>query len=52
MIPAENLIAGLHGSPTRLMAWSDSARDAQLKFEALELGVHGVVLETEDPAEV
>jgi len=52
VIPAENLIAAFHSTKARLFVAAKTAADARLMMEALELGVHGIVLETEDPDEV
>ena len=46
VIPAENLIAGLHLTETTLLAHVTTAAEARTMFESLELGTDGVVLET------
>ena len=52
VIPAENLIAAFHSSKAQLVARANSASSAELMLDALEIGVQGVVLDTEDPSEV
>jgi len=53
VIPAENLIAAFQSLEGRkLLAVAHSAADAELMLDALEVGTAGVVLATEDPAEV
>ncbi|GAQ82381.1 3-dehydroquinate synthase family protein [Klebsormidium nitens] len=52
VIPAENLVAAFDGHPGRLFAVADGAQDAIVSFEALERGTDGVVLRTENPADV
>ncbi|KAG0611650.1 hypothetical protein M758_7G155300 [Ceratodon purpureus] len=54
IIPAENMVAAFqeHGGSTALYATANSAIDAQVYLEALEKGTDGVVLHTDDPAEV
>ncbi len=52
IIPAENLVAALQAGPAQLYACAGSAAEAQLMLEALEVGVQGVVLQVDDPAEV
>jgi hypothetical protein len=52
VIPAENLVAALQGGPAQLFACASSAAEAQLMFEALEVGVLGVVLRSDDPVQV
>jgi len=52
IISAESLVAKFAGSGTRLFASAKSAADARVLLEALELGVDGVVLQTDDAAEV
>lgn len=52
VIPAENLVAAFGAtSNSTLMAVAKTAADATAMFEALEIGVDGVVLRTDDPAE-
>ena len=34
------------------MAYANTSDEARVLFEALEIGVHGVVLRTKDPSEV
>lgn len=43
------LAAGTQDSAVRLMATAVSADDARVKLEALECGVDGVLLRTDDP---
>ncbi|KAK9867347.1 hypothetical protein WJX84_007862 [Apatococcus fuscideae] len=52
MIPAENLVAAFQESGAQLMAESDSAEDGKAMLEALEAGVAGIVLRTNDPSQV
>lgn len=52
VIPAENMVAAFQDSNTALYATAKTARDAQVYLEALEKGTDGIVLQTEDPAEV
>jgi 3-dehydroquinate synthase class II len=53
IIPAENLIAAFRESKgeSKLFAFCDSCDDARSMFEALAVGVDGVVLRTENPNE-
>lgn len=48
VIPLENLIARI-GSDTHLIAGVESAADAETAFETLELGVDGVLVDSDDP---
>lgn len=48
VIPLENLIAQLHGKSSKLFAHVSNVEEARVAAEALELGVDGVLLETED----
>jgi 3-dehydroquinate synthase class II len=52
IIPAENLVAAFQGKPGKLFAACATANEARLMFEALEEGTDGVLLQTNDPAEV
>ena len=53
IIPAENLIAAFGKSQdSTFMAFADTFQDAIVMFEALHVGVDGVVLRTEDPGQV
>ena len=40
------------GSPATLLATATSLADARVKLEALEVGTAGVLLRTDQPAEV
>lgn len=52
IIPAENLVAKFGATDeSRLFSVSETAKDAEAMFEALETGVDGVVLRTDDAAE-
>jgi 3-dehydroquinate synthase II len=51
IIPLENLIARI-GTETSLVAGVTSAEEAQTAYETLELGVDGVLLDTDDPDEI
>ena len=51
IIPLENLIARI-GEETSLVAGVTSAEEAQTAYETLELGVDGVLLDTDDPDEI
>ncbi|KAI8470154.1 MAG: 3-dehydroquinate synthase [Monoraphidium minutum] len=52
VIPAENLVAAFQAGPAQLMAAATTAADARVMLEALEVGTAGVLLRTDDPAEV
>ena len=52
IIPAENLVAAFAATRTRLLFKARSADDARVLFGALELGVDGVVLASDNAAEV
>ncbi|XP_024007658.1 uncharacterized protein LOC18012585 isoform X2 [Eutrema salsugineum] len=47
-IPAENLVAALQGSEKTVFAVSNTASEAKLYLEALEHGLGGIVLKTQD----
>jgi len=52
IIPAENLVAAYGRAPeSQLFFFADSCEDARAVLEALNVGVDGVVLRTEDPGE-
>ncbi len=51
IIPLENLIARI-GDETTLVAGVDSAEGARTAFETLEIGVDGVLLDSDDPGEI
>ena len=51
IIPLENLIARI-GDETTLVAGVTTADEARTAFETLELGADGVLLDTDDPAEI
>ncbi|CAH1420787.1 unnamed protein product [Lactuca virosa] len=48
VIPAENIVAAFHGTHKTVFAISKSLSEAQIFLEALEQGLGGVVLKTED----
>ncbi|XP_052189236.1 uncharacterized protein LOC127799335 [Diospyros lotus] len=48
VIPAENIVAAFHSSQKTVLAISKTTREAQIFLEALELGLGGVVLKSED----
>lgn len=48
VIPLENLIAGLQGKGTKIIAGVQSAEEARLALETLEHGSDGVLLDTDD----
>ncbi len=52
IIPAENMVAAFARTRTRLLFRANSADDAGVLLGALETGVDGVVLATDDAAEV
>ena len=53
MIPAENLVAAFgRSADSRVMAFADSFAESVVFFEALGVGVDGVVLRTRDPGQV
>ncbi|CAN8255452.1 unnamed protein product [Cochlearia groenlandica] len=47
-IPAENLVAALQGSVKTVFAVSNTPSEAKLYLEALEHGLGGIILKTED----
>ncbi|KAF8087762.1 hypothetical protein N665_0568s0023 [Sinapis alba] len=47
-IPAENLVAALQGSEKTVFAISSTPSEAKLYLEALEHGLGGIILKTED----
>jgi 3-dehydroquinate synthase II len=51
VIPIENLIAETRGK-TKLLAEVSNSKEAEVALEALELGVDGVVLKTDNPKEI
>lgn len=51
IIPLENLIANLHGR-TNLIVAVNSLEKAKTALETLELGADGVLMETNDPADL
>ncbi|KAL8251265.1 hypothetical protein R6Q59_034958 [Mikania micrantha] len=52
VIPAENIVAAFHGHHKTVFAISKSPSEAQIFLEALEQGLGGVVLKTEDVEDV
>ncbi|KAI3500785.1 hypothetical protein L1887_36610 [Cichorium endivia] len=48
VIPAENIVAAFHGTHKTVFAISKGLSEAQIFLEALEQGLGGVVLKTED----
>jgi 3-dehydroquinate synthase II len=48
IIPLENLIAQLHGRSSKLFAQASNAEEAKVAAETLELGVDGLILNTND----
>ncbi|EYU34096.1 hypothetical protein ABFS82_08G021300 [Erythranthe guttata] len=48
VIPAENIVAAIQGTQKTVFAVSKTSSEAQTFFEALEQGLGGVVLKTED----
>lgn len=52
IIPAENMVAAFAATRTRLLFKASSADDAGVLLGALETGVDGVVLATDDAAQV
>ncbi|KAG8384719.1 hypothetical protein BUALT_Bualt04G0147500 [Buddleja alternifolia] len=48
VIPAENIVAAIQGTEKTVFAVSKTSSEAQIFFEALEQGLGGVVLKTED----
>jgi 3-dehydroquinate synthase II len=52
VIPLENLVAACQRTGCQLMATVSSASEAETALGALEKGVDGVVLETDDPEEL
>ena len=51
IIPAENVIAAA-GAHSEVLFYADTAADVHTLLQALEAGVHGVVLRTDSPVEV
>lgn len=51
VIPLENLIARI-GEDTHLIAGVQSATEAETAFETLELGVDGVLVDSDDPDDI
>ncbi|XP_024387445.1 uncharacterized protein [Physcomitrium patens] len=52
LIPPEDVVAAFQGRRTQLFATANTAADAQVYLEALEVGFDGVVLHTENTAEI
>ncbi|KAF5792066.1 putative 3-dehydroquinate synthase II [Helianthus annuus] len=52
VIPAENIVAAFHGHHKTVFAISKSLSEAQIFLEALEKGLGGVVLKTENVEDV
>nr|XP_043614851.1 putative GPI-anchored protein pfl2 isoform X2 [Erigeron canadensis] len=52
VIPAENIVAAFHGSHKTVFAVSKSPSEAQVFLEALEQGLGGVVLKTQNVEDV
>ena len=50
--PAENLVAACQGKPARLLGVARTSTDARVLLEALEVGMDGVVLRTDNSMEV
>eukprot|EP00252_Welwitschia_mirabilis_P023704 TRINITY_DN6776_c0_g2_i3.p1 TRINITY_DN6776_c0_g2~~TRINITY_DN6776_c0_g2_i3.p1 ORF type:complete len:412 (+),score=81.25 TRINITY_DN6776_c0_g2_i3:258-1493(+) len=48
IIPAENVVAAFQDSGTSTFAVTNNVQDAQVFFEALERGMDGVILHTDD----
>jgi 3-dehydroquinate synthase class II len=49
---AENLVAAFQGKAAAIFGVCSTAQDAQILLEALEIGADGVVLRSNDFAEV
>jgi len=52
IIPSENLVAAFQSKPGILLVTSSDASSSRVFLEALEVGTDGVVLRTDQPAEV
>lgn len=52
VIPLENLIAQLQKKEAQIIAGVRDAQEAKLAFETLEVGVDGVLLQSQDPSEI
>ncbi len=52
IIPLENIIATLHGTNTEIFALAKSIEEVETLFTVLELGVDGVIFESDDEDEV
>lgn len=52
IIPLENIIATLQGTATEIFALAKSIEEIETLFTVLELGVDGIIFETDDEEEV
>jgi 3-dehydroquinate synthase II len=52
IIPLENVIAMLHKTDTEIFALAKSVKEVETLFNVLELGVDGIIIETEDEEEI
>ncbi|HVL86617.1 MAG TPA: 3-dehydroquinate synthase II [Candidatus Thermoplasmatota archaeon] len=52
VIPLENLVASFQGTRAKLLAEVGDAAEARVFLDTLEVGVHGVVLTSQKPAEI
>ena len=52
VIPLENMIAGLQGSPVKIISGVKSSDEAKLALATLEQGADGVLLDSSDPSEI
>jgi len=52
VIPLENLIAELHREKVRIIAGVKSAAEAKVALETLEIGAHGVLIQSNDVDEI
>lgn len=52
IIPLENIIAKVHGSKTKIFTTAKNSEEVRTMFGVLELGVDGVILETDSEQEV
>ncbi len=52
IIPLENIIASLQGTNTEIFALAKSIEEVETLFSVLELGVDGIIIESDDEDEV
>ncbi|AFD00136.1 3-dehydroquinate synthase II [Methanocella conradii HZ254] len=52
VIPLENLIAELQGSPVKIIAKAENVGEASVALQTLEKGADGILISTDDPLKV